>query len=144
MMTSIFCVFPIVIPIKSWGFTIPFTLLMILVTTVVLMFGAYLNSFIGDIVTGGISHNNRDSWQTRFYLKNGKDIPTLEWYEFTPFAFASGWTVYYLVYVALLLVLGFKINSDNVPMWIIFVGLIVGIITAALLTIGVHRKFKNS
>ena len=111
-----------------------------------LMLGFYLKSFLANVLVGltNLLTGNDSIRNNGIFWKKEKDISSLEWYEFTPFAFVSGWIVCYLVYLSLLLILGYKINSDNVPMWIIFVGLIVGIITAALLTIGVHRKFKKT
>ncbi len=137
MITAISCLFPIIAPLSIWGFIIPIALLMVLVITPISMLGAYWSSFLGNAMTGGKIRNNNFFWQSK------KDISTLEWYEFTPFAFVGGWVVYYLVYVSLLLALGYEIMSDNAPTWIIFVGLAVGVVTAALTTFGIHQKFNN-
>jgi hypothetical protein len=145
MFTSLSCL-TIMIPLTSWRFAIPFILLLILIGTPMLMLGFYLKSFLANVLVGltNLLTGNDSILNNGIFWKKEKDISSLEWYEFTPFALVSGWIVYYLVYLSFLLILGFKIDSDNAPVWVIFVGLTVGIITAVLLTIGIHRKFKNA
>ena len=117
---------------------IPFTLLLILMVTPVSMLGAYWSSFLANIMSGGKVRNNI------LFLQNIKEVSMLEWYEFTPFALVIGWIIYCLVYVAILLVLGIEVTSENAPDWSIFVALAFGVGIAFLVTIGIYRKFKNT
>ena len=137
MMTGIGCIIPIMFPFELWGFAIPFYLLMVFVITPVSMLGAYWSSFLGNVMTGGRIRNGGFFWQS------GKDVSAPEWYEFTPFVFVGGWVAYYLVYLSLLLVMGYQIVSEDVPVWIILVGLAVGIFTAIIAALGINKKFKN-
>ncbi len=72
----------------------------------------------------------------------GKDLSTLEWYEYTPFAFVAGWAVYYLVYVSLLSISRIRLNSDVVPIWINLIGLILGMIASGILTRILRKRFS--
>jgi hypothetical protein len=137
IITSLGCLIPIIFPFDLWGFAIPLYLLMVFVITPVSMLGAYWSSFLGNVMTGARIRNNGFFWQS------SKDISVLEWYEFTPFAFVGGWVVCYLVYVSLLLVMGYRIMSEDVPAWFILVGLTVGTITAVIAAFGINRKFKK-
>jgi hypothetical protein len=38
---------------------------------------------------------------------------------------------------------GYEIISEDVPTWIILVGLSVGTISGVIATLGINRKFKN-
>jgi hypothetical protein len=137
MLTAFSAVLPIFFPANLWGFAIPFIFLSILVLTPLAMLMASWSSFLARLMTRG---RIRDGGA---FGQNRKDLSTLEWYEFTPFAFVAGWVGYYLVYILLLLVLGIKLMSDVTPTWVVIVGLVVGVITAVLLTIGIHRKFED-
>ena len=137
MIAAIGCIIPIMFPFDLWGFAIPFYLLIVLVITPISMLGQYWSSFLGNVMTGGRIRNSGFFWQS------GKDISALEWYEFTPFAFVGSWVVYYLVYLSLSLVQGYEIISEDIPAWIILVGLSVGMISGVIATLGINRKFKN-
>jgi hypothetical protein len=135
IITGISCAFPIIASIKLWGFAVPLILLSIVVVTPLAMLGASFSSFLGVIMTSGKIRDHAASWL------GGKDLSTLEWYEYTPFAFVAGWLVYYLVYISLLLILRIKITSDVVPIWIVITGLILGITAGVILTTRIHKRF---
>ena len=135
IITGVSCVFPIIASIKLWGFAVPMILLSIVVVTPFAMLGASFSAFLGEIMTGGKIREHAAFWL------GGKDLSTLEWYEYTPFAFVAGWLVYYLIYISLLLILRIKITSDVAPIWIVIIGLILGTTAGVILTTRIRKKF---
>jgi hypothetical protein len=136
IITSLGCIVPIIFPFDLWGFGIPFYLLMIILVTPLSMLGAYWSSFLGNLMTGGKIRSSGFIWQL------GKGASDLNWYEFTPFAFVGGWIVYCLVYLFFLLVMGYKIMSDDVPAWITLTGLTVGTLVAIIAVFAIKRKLQ--
>jgi hypothetical protein len=135
VVTGFLCIFPAIVSVSLWWFAIPFTLLMILVGTPLVMLGASWSSFLSMLMTG-----KRIGYTGAFWL-GGKNLSTVEWYEYTPFAMIASWVVYFLVYVALLLLLQIEITSDVVPIWIVIVSLVFGVIAGLILTSIIHKKF---
>jgi hypothetical protein len=135
MMTGICCIFPIISPVNLWGFSIPLSLLFVLVLTPLSMLGASFNSFL-------FRFPKTLTINVGMWGANNPDGSSLRWFEYTPFAVVVGWMVYYLVYVLSLLISGIKIMSDTAPLRTILVALIFGVVAAVFITIGIHQKFE--
>ena len=132
--TSFCCFILIWAPKNLQGFTVPVILFLILAVTPISILGAYWSSFLTKIMSG-----NSDP----FGLRRIDDGQNIKWYELTPIAFAASWIVYYLIYIALLLVNGFEVTSENAPHWIIIIALLFAGLVAYVVTIEIYKKFKN-
>jgi len=136
--TAISCVILVVTPITLWGFAVPVMLLMILGGSALSISGAYWSSFLSNLF---ISRKNRND---QLFWDEDKDLPNLEWYEFTPFAFFIGWIVYYLVYAIPLVISGISVTTENAPMDNILIGFSVGLVTAIFISLSFYYNRKTS